>query len=126
MEYIMRLKVSADGYVVTGDRALKHFGCGVASLNEELNNWIILLDNKDSIIQLLQNSDITKPRFSLFHDRIYVIIEGDIQEEFHYIIDIDDYQNLINQIKHENKVSFGVLNIEQDSIEKLFVFDIIT
>ena len=32
----------------------------------------------------------------------------------------------INQIKHENKVSFGVLNIEQDSIEKLFVFDIIT
>lgn len=120
----MRLMVSKDGYTVTGDKALKHFGVGVASLNKELTNWIILLENKDSIIQILQKKEITQPRISLFHDRIYVIVEESIQEEFHYIMDIDDYQDLINQIIAEKKVSFGLLNIEKNAVEDVFVFDI--
>lgn len=121
----MRLMVSKDGYTVTGDKALKHFGVGFASLNKELTNWIILLENKDSIIQILQKKEITQPIISLFHDRIYVIVEESLQEEFHYIMDIDDYQDLINQIIAEKKVSFGLLNIEKNAVEHVFVFDII-
>lgn len=121
----MNLIVSEDGYAVTGDKPLKHFGYGIASLNQELTDWIILLKSKDSIVNILKNKEITHPRISLFHDRVYVIVEGDVQENFHYIMDIDDYNELISQITREKKISFGLLNQDETGVEDVFLFDII-
>lgn len=120
----MELIVSKDGYSVTGDKALRRFGVGVASLDKEGKNWIVLLDNKERIVEVLRNKVVTKPRISFLHDRVYIIVEG-IDEEVHYYLDLDDFEKIKNQINNKKTVCFGVFDEDRKGIEEVIENDII-
>jgi hypothetical protein len=129
----MRLMVSRDGYTVTGDKGLRHFGYGIASLEMKTNRenpWVVLLDKKERAVEILEQNEITKPRISLFNGWIYLIVEG-IDEKFHYYCPLneakkeDGLDKILDQIYGSGIIRFGVMSSEKDDVEKILKFNII-
>lgn len=124
----MRLKVSKSGYTVTGDKALKSFAYTVGKLNDkkyEFTPWVIIIKQDDSIVPILKNSEIIKPKCYYLNDRLYVIIEDDNMDGFHYYVDLDNFTEIIKQINSKKIILFGILDKNEDNIELLIEDDII-
>ncbi len=113
----MRLIVSEDDYTVTGDKALRRFAYGIASLDEKCErDWIVLLDKNERVTEILNNREKTKPRISFLNGRIYIIVEG-VDEEVHYYFDIGDYEKINNQTKKSRTIQFGILSPDRRGVE---------
>ncbi len=125
----MRLKVSADGYTVTGNKSLKSFGLGIGFLDEQKDKWFVIIESNERVSKILSEIEKTQPRISLFNGWIYLIIEG-IDDEFHYYLALNEipeneYLKIVHQINESRKISFGILDSEMTSIDKLIECDII-
>lgn len=121
----MRLMISKSGYTVTGDKALKSFAYTVGKLNDkqyEDNPWTIIIKQEDSIVPILKNSEIIKPKCYYLNDRLYVIIEDNNVDGFHYYVDVDDFPEIIQQINSKKIILFGILDKNEDNIELLLQF----
>lgn len=128
-EIKMRLKVSADGYTVTGNKSLKSFGLGIGFLDEQKDKWFVIIESNERVSKILSEIEKTQPRISLFNGWIYLIIEG-IDDEFHYYLALNEipeneYLKIVHQINESRKISFGILDSEMTSIDKLIECDII-
>lgn len=125
----MRLKVSTDGYTVTGNKSLKSFGLGIGFLDEQKDKWFVIIESNERVSKILSEIEKTQPRISLFNGWIYLIIEG-IDDEFHYYLALNEipeneYLKIVHQINESRKISFGILDSEMTSIDKLIECDII-
>ena len=125
----MRLKVSADGYTVTGNKSLKSFGLGIGFWDEQKDKWFVIIESNERVSKILSEIEKTQPRISLFNGWIYLIIEG-IDDEFHYYLALNEipeneYLKIVHQINESRKISFGILDSEMTSIDKLIECDII-
>lgn len=125
----MRLKVSADGYTVTGNKSLKSFGLGIGFLDEQKDKWFVIIESNERVSKILSEIEKTQPRISLFNGWIYLIIEG-IDDEFHFYLALNEipeneYLKIVHQINESRKISFGILDSEMTSIDKLIECDII-
>lgn len=124
----MRLMVSKSGHTVTGDKALKSFGYAVGQLNDQQyqnNPWVIIIKQDDSIVPILKNSKRIKPKCYYLNDRLYVIIEDNDLDGFHYYVDVDDCNEIIEQINSKKIILFAILDKNEDNIELLIEDNII-
>lgn len=129
----MRLRVSSDGYAVTGDKKLKAFGFGIAALEIEVEGqlpWVVLLEKNERAVEILEQKEITKPRISLFNGWIYLIVEG-VDEQFHYYCPLNEaakdegLDKITQQIHEIGKIRFGIMSLERNGVEKILEFNII-
>lgn len=124
----MRLKVSKSGHTVTGDKALKSFAYTIGQLNDknyEDNPWIIIIKQDDTIVPIFKHSEEFNPKCYYLNNRLYVITDDNDVEGFHYYVDLDDFNELIQQINSKKIILFGILDKNNQDIELLIEDDII-
>lgn len=76
-------------------------------------------------MHIFKNSEKFNPKCYYLNNRLYVITDDNDIEGFDYYVDLDDFNELIQQITSKKMILFGILDKNNQDIELLIEDDII-